>query len=129
MKIWTKMSKNNFEFWHFLSETAEAVWGQKSFIWLIKHKFPLLRTTPSLMTNNSKAKSHQQFKTSSFALKHPVILLMLRITILSLLQMCFLPCRDQKYRKYHYFQSFMKIEATINYELEIRRSVSVRFEF
>ena len=46
-KFGQKMSKNTFEFWHFLSETAEAVWGQKSFKWLIRHKFSLLRTTPS----------------------------------------------------------------------------------
>ena len=48
-KFEQKLSKNNFEFWHFLSEAAEAVWGQKSFEWLIRHKFPLLRTTPSLI--------------------------------------------------------------------------------
>ena len=42
-KFGKKMSKNTFEFWHFLSEAAEAVWGQKSFKWLIRHKFPLLR--------------------------------------------------------------------------------------
>ena len=31
------------------SGAAEAVWGQKSFKSLIRHKFPLLRTTPSLI--------------------------------------------------------------------------------
>ena len=31
------------------SEAAEAVWGQKSLDWLIRHKFPLLKTTPSLI--------------------------------------------------------------------------------
>jgi hypothetical protein len=32
----------------FLSEAIEAAWGQKSFKWLIRHKFPLLRKPLSI---------------------------------------------------------------------------------
>ena len=32
----------------FLSEAVEAVWGQKSFKWWIRHKFPLLRKPLSI---------------------------------------------------------------------------------
>ncbi len=32
----------------FLSEAIEAVWGQKSFKWWIRHKFPLLRNPLSI---------------------------------------------------------------------------------
>ena len=32
----------------FLSESDEAAWGQKSFKWLIRHKFPLLRNPLSI---------------------------------------------------------------------------------
>jgi hypothetical protein len=73
-KFGQKLSKNNFELGN-LSEAAEAVLGQKSFKWLIRQKFPLLRqdhTKLNQKTNNSKSKSHEQFKTSGFAVKHLV---------------------------------------------------------
>ena len=41
-------SKETFEFWQFLLEAVETAWGQK---WLIRHKFPLLRTTRSLISS------------------------------------------------------------------------------
>ena len=37
----------------FLLEAVEDVWGQKSFKWWIKHKFPLLRTSESSRFLNS----------------------------------------------------------------------------
>ena len=42
--------KSNFSLIYgtFLSEAIEAEWGQKSFKWLIRHKFPLLRKPLSI---------------------------------------------------------------------------------
>ena len=43
-------SKKPSAFWQFVLEAVEAAWGQKSIKWLIRHKFPLLRTTTSLIS-------------------------------------------------------------------------------
>ena len=43
-------SKKPSAFWQFVLEAVEAAWGQKSIKWLIRHKFPLLRTATSLIS-------------------------------------------------------------------------------
>ena len=44
----TESWKLMLNFSSFLSEAVEAAWGQKSFKWLIRHKFPLLRKPLSI---------------------------------------------------------------------------------
>ena len=53
--LWTSVFQvlefNNSRTWilaPFLSEAVEAAWGQKSFKWLIRHKFPLLSNPLSI---------------------------------------------------------------------------------
>jgi hypothetical protein len=65
-KLGQKLSKNIFEFGHFLSE---AVLGQNRFKWLIRHKFPLLRTTPASLIK--RPITQNQSHTSSS--KHQVL--------------------------------------------------------
>ena len=47
LSIWGFVILYSLNFCFYPPFTVEAEWGQKSIKWLISHKFPLLRTTPS----------------------------------------------------------------------------------
>ena len=66
-------SKKPSAFWQFVLEAVEAAWGQKSIKWLIRHKFPLLRTATSLISwhkiqNWGHTRSLKCLKTSQMTL-------------------------------------------------------------
>ena len=46
--FWQNLKNSYWILSSLLSEAVEAVWGQNKFIWLIRHKFPLLRKSLSI---------------------------------------------------------------------------------
>ena len=46
--FWQNLKNSYWILSSLLSEAVEAVWGQNKFIWLIRHKFPILRKSLSI---------------------------------------------------------------------------------